>query len=627
MSAASRPAHGHRAAVWTAAASAFAVYAVLAVAATIHLWLGHPATVTFSTEGDVAQQLWFLEWWPHALVHHLAPWSSSIVEVGSGGVNVLANTSLALPALLLAPLTLLAGPIASFNLAVTVAPLISAMAMWVLARRLSPTAPRFVHLALGAAWGFSPALLSHLHYGHLQLTIAPIPPLLVLVVLEALDGWTPRRTGLTLAALLVVQYGIGAEMALMEVLGAAAVLVTLAVVDRGRLTRLVRVLAPATPWVLGCCALVLGGPVAYELVGPRHLSGPPWRNTTNGVGLADFVSAPRAHHVGSFLDTTFGYFGNLGAPVGYLGWPVVATLVVVAVTRRGDRVLRAALVATGLVAVASLGSDLRWTMGGRVLLSWAPWRVVAHLPVLDQLSVARLASIVDLGVLVALAIATERRGLDPAPAVRARTTAVTGAVALACLAPLVLTSGLPFATSRAGATPAAVRSLAANHATVLVLPFPSVPPGESSPMAWQATTGDRLRLLGSYLAAPVEGTSTSAWVLAPRGIDGILLGFGTPLDPHPVPASSLRALASIVESNHVDAIVLDSNRLGPDWLTPEVTQVVGQIPTVAGSVAVFSHLHRASLRHGGFLGRAALARCAAAATVLARAQCALAGGR
>ena len=71
-----------------------------------------------ATTADNSQHAWFLRWLPYALATHRNPlFTTSMIE--PGGVNLMWNTWIPLPALLLSPVTLLLGPVAAFNVAVT----------------------------------------------------------------------------------------------------------------------------------------------------------------------------------------------------------------------------------------------------------------------------------------------------------------------------------------------------------------------------------------------------------------------------------------------------------------------------------------------------------------------------
>ncbi len=109
-------------------------YLALAVLVWWNVWSSHPAGTTTCGCGDTSLMTWFLAWPAHAISHGLSPLFSTDL-FHPGGVNLLANTAEVGLGVLLAPVTWLSGPIASLNVALTLSPALSALAMFVLLRR------------------------------------------------------------------------------------------------------------------------------------------------------------------------------------------------------------------------------------------------------------------------------------------------------------------------------------------------------------------------------------------------------------------------------------------------------------------------------------------------------------
>ena len=175
------------------------------------IWSSHPTTVTTCGCGDASLFVWYLEWPAYALVHgHSFLYSSALFH--PTGTNLLSNTSVLAMGVPLIPVTLLWGPVATLNVAFTLAPALSALAMfWLLRRwvRWSPAA--FVG---GLVYGFSPFAFVSLAGGHLMLGFLALLPLMVAcldeLVLRQRRG--PYLVGGTLGLLVVVQFFVGTEM-------------------------------------------------------------------------------------------------------------------------------------------------------------------------------------------------------------------------------------------------------------------------------------------------------------------------------------------------------------------------------------------------------------------------------
>jgi hypothetical protein len=208
-------------------ASAALAYLALALAVWWNVWSSHPTSTTTCGCGDSALFLWFFAWPAHALAHGLDPLYSTAMS-HPGGVNLLANTSELALGVVLAPVTWLFGPVASMNVALTLAPALSALAMFVLARRWVAWSP--AAFAAGLLYGFSPLVLVSLSDAHLMLGWAAVPPLVVACIDELLFGRRrgPVAVGIVLGLLFVVQFFVGTEiLLLLGIAGAAAAVLLL----------------------------------------------------------------------------------------------------------------------------------------------------------------------------------------------------------------------------------------------------------------------------------------------------------------------------------------------------------------------------------------------------------------
>ncbi|MEI6701440.1 MAG: hypothetical protein WCL38_06780, partial [Actinomycetota bacterium] len=220
---------------------------------------GHPANSLILSGGDVAEQVWFLGWLPHAMLHGLNPFLSHQLFAGSGGVNLMVNTSIFAPALVLSPVTLLGGPVLAFNVGVVLTPVLSAWPMYVLSRRFTPSAT----LASVAAvlWAFSPYVLSFLALGHFHQTVSFFPPLALLLIVDLASGRrSPRRSGVLGACGIVAQYFTGSELLAMTALELGLGLVVLAILRPQVLVSNWRRAATGLAWAAGCSFVMLAYP-------------------------------------------------------------------------------------------------------------------------------------------------------------------------------------------------------------------------------------------------------------------------------------------------------------------------------------------------------------------------------
>lgn len=138
---------------------ASAVYLLASLGLWWHVWTAHPTSTTTCGCGDSSLFTWFLEWPAYAISHGLDPWYSTAL-FHPAGINLLSNTAVVAIGVVLAPVTWLFGPVATFNVALGLAPVLSAMAAFVLLGR-------FVRFA-GCLRGWPPLrlLALHSHRGH-----------------------------------------------------------------------------------------------------------------------------------------------------------------------------------------------------------------------------------------------------------------------------------------------------------------------------------------------------------------------------------------------------------------------------------------------------------------------------
>jgi hypothetical protein len=359
--------------------------------------------------GDPEQQTWFLAWTAHALTHGLNPFFTHYLNAPSGA-NLAIDTAMPLLGVLGMPITLLAGPVAAFNLLLKLGLAASGASMfWVLRRYTSWWPAAF---GGGLLFAFSPYLAGQA-VRHVFLSFVPLVPLFI----PLLDDWlvsrrrSPLRSGLLIGLVAALQYLISPEILLTTTIMAVAGLAWLAlrhpraVPDRAG--ALVRGLAAALPVFL----LIAGYAVWLLIAGPNRPAGP-----------VHILSGLARYHA-DLLSPLFPSDRQLLAPgvlkaVGerlpaggtiengfYLGFPLLVLLCYFVIRYR-----RVPLVATtaviGLVAfILGLGSKL--TVAGRAVGIPLPFAAFTHLPVLQNLEPARLSLYVQLAAAVIVAV-----GLD-----------------------------------------------------------------------------------------------------------------------------------------------------------------------------------------------------------------------
>ncbi|HEY2279288.1 MAG TPA: hypothetical protein VGI00_13090 [Streptosporangiaceae bacterium] len=494
-----------------------AVYYVLgAVAVTLWLWR-HPGTATVAgNPNDADQFAWFFRYDAAALAHGRLPALVTTALNAPTGVNAMWNTFMLLPGVLLAPLTLLAGPQASLNLLLTVGFAGSAFALFVVLRRWGVRSASAA--VAGALYGFSPALLQSA-VGHYDLMFAVLPPLIVDAALRVGLGLgrtglgrarpgrgAALRGGLLLGALAAAQLLTAEELLLDSALATALIAVVLALSRPKQLPSRVRGALAGFAVAALLVLVVCGYPLWVQFFGPLHQHGSAFTPDFFKSDLAGFVTPSRLllfHSAGSAAAAAR-YQGGVPEYLAYLGWPLLLVLAVIAVAGWRQLPVRAAAVTFAALAIFSLGGTLM--IGGvshpGVLL---PWHWLGSLPLLNAVLPDRFSIVADGAAAALLAFGIDLARRQPWVARWSRGPTLVTAIAVLAVLPAV---PRPLPEAAAVAPPSGwSASLNGLHlaagARVLVVPIPTATFTE--PMRWQAESGQDIDLIGGYFTGPGPG--------------------------------------------------------------------------------------------------------------------------
>ena len=502
-----RPLDGRRT-LWLAGA----YYLVGAVALTMWLWRDPASRIVAGNPYDADQFAWFFRYDATAVAHLRLP---ALITSGMNapqGISLMWNTAMPLPGVLLAPLTLLAGPQASLTVLMTLGFAGSAVSMFGAARRWGASTAA-AGLA-GLVYGFSPALIQS-SAGHYDLQFAVLPPLIVDAALRLVagrggaGGRAAARGGFRLGLLSAAQLFIS-EVLLLDAAVAAVILTAVLAVSRpGAVAGRIRDIAVGTAAAIAVAAPIVGYPLWVQFFGPLHQHGSPFAPDFYKNDLAGFVRPP-----GSMLLHTAGsaafaarFQGGLPEYLGYLGWPVLAALVVIAACCWRRLPVRATAVAFALLSVLSLGGTL--LADGREHAGIElPWHWLQTLPVTGAVIPDRFSIVADGAAAALLAF-----GLDAALSRWPARRGLIAAAAVIAILPLV-PRPLPAAFASpvpAGWTAAFAALRLPAGADVLVVPIPERT--YTAPLRWQADTGVPSAMYGGYFMGPT-------WNGQPAATDG-----------------------------------------------------------------------------------------------------------
>jgi hypothetical protein len=515
--------------------------------------------------GDAGQGVWYMAWLPFALGHGLDPFISHL-QFAPAGFNLLSNTGMLFPALLLSPVTVTAGPVAAFNAGLVAAPVVSGGCLYFVCRRLGTSWAG--GLVAGTLFGFSPYLMHEDPFGHFNLTWLFFPPLAYYLMRRILlDEGSASRQGLVLGALVVVQYFTSTEILLdCVILAVPMTLIFLArhFRDGPRVPKRLLI-------ALSCAGLVavplLAYPLWVTLAGPYHVLLNPAK--VSGITLPD-PAWPSAHS-----RSAAGFFAGAGS--GFVG---PGAIVVAAAALFWWRQVRevAHFAAGALIAfVLALGPDIRTARS--VLLGTSPIAWFAHVPLLRAIVPYRFSGLMVM--FIALLCGTtitqvSRRLAELGPS---RRVAVARWSASALFAAAVLV--LPLLADRfpSGAEhvelPAAVSAAVTpggRSATLDV--YPGVGVFNGDPLIWQALSSMSFRLAGGY--AFIREPNGTIGFSPPPTITNILFAaaqLGT-LRPG-LTRAARAAVAGDLRRSQVSGLVLLVNGVYARRLDQDMRQVLG----------------------------------------------------
>jgi len=570
----------------------FLIYLALGVFVWWHAWSGGPSVTMAGGSPDPAQHLWSLAWALHAIERGANPFFTRAIYAPEGA-NLLDNSSILAVGVMFAPVTALFGPIVSFNVAVTLAPVASSVAAFFAINRHARWQPAaFVG---GLCYGFGPFAATDLRFGHLHLTFLAVPPLICLALddLFVRRRRPPLRVGVILGVLVIVQFFISTELlALTVIIGFTAVAV-LALTHRSQALAAARFAAPGLATGFCVAAAALAYPAWFAVSGPRHFTGPVFSSINN---LTATLAASVVPH-GELPGVRFISGGN-GA---YLGAPLLLVLVVARFVWRRDATLRFAMVMAAIAYLASLGSTLRVTQASTGIP--LPASVFSHLPVLDSIIPSHFGVFVDFFVGMALAVVLDRihdgelgalAGLagrrlagSDAPAGRrlgvsqagARTPQlglVCGVTAAIALVPMLLLPPWPYPVRHVAEPPIfrqrAITSLGPGS---IVMEYPTAFAADGAPLLWQAVGGITYELSDGYGLVPgVGGRATEQPPVDVLSLVFAAAALGTLKVP--LSASTDLAIRHVIAQIHVAALVVTPGAKGSVLVTSVFTRILGR---------------------------------------------------
>ncbi|HVC39266.1 MAG TPA: hypothetical protein VNH20_04740 [Candidatus Dormibacteraeota bacterium] len=484
-------------------AAAAGILGYLAVVALLFhlLWAGGSGIAGFPPDNQ--QHVWELGWWAFALTHGINPFFTTYLTPPGHPINLMWNNTTPLVGVLALPLTLLAGPVTSFNVSLILAVWLTATSAFLCLRDLTGNA--LGAWAGGLLFGFSPFMISNASSGRIpwsSLYLLPIFLWLFWRLLGTRQG-TPWRLGVGLGATVAAQLLLSEELLTTTALVVVLMSILLALSHRDQVQATIRFAGPALLLAAGIALLLCAYPLYMQFAGPGHsVHGTviPVQNYVAGL-LGPLVPT---HYQLLNLGSLFGGLQRLevadGITAAYVGVPLLLVIGYFALRHHRDPLTWWALVLVLVAFVVSLGSQLH-VVGSSTGIPM-PWDLLHRLPLLSLVAPGRVVVFAYLGIAVVIArwgtLARFRRHLG-----------VNALVAGAVLATLAPSGALP--TTQL-VIPQLWRASSATRpalgAVVALVPPPiGSADGQDNSMVWQAEAGFRFRIpWGNIIQASGQGS-------------------------------------------------------------------------------------------------------------------------
>ncbi len=496
----------------------------------------------FGIGHDPLQYVWFLKWWPYALLHIHNPFITTLQWYPTG-YNLALTTSIPALSLIFFPITYLLGALPTFNIITIIAPAISALSCAALLYSITKrTIPSFIG---GYLYGFSPYELGQLQ-GHLHLDFIVIPPLLLFFVSLFWKRTLSSSKFLILFTLsLLLQFGISLEIfATLTYCGAFAIALwyVFDTGNRARIAALFKLLTISYAITGIACSIY----IYFFVFGLQHApSGFPYAtNSMQANLLSYFIPNPTIWYNNILgFNTTITTTSDENSV--YIGIPLMLLLFYYFFSFKVQRIDIVALLTLFVTAILALGSKIYFS---NIYIAPGLWSLVRHLPALRYALPNRLSLYLCLCIsfiITRLLSALLENG-------RILNFTIVAMVSVASIYPNFLDSSSVFNSVIRYNIPTDKRTaenILPKGSNVLFIPFKT----STYPMFFQSERDMTFNIIGGYLGQPV---SAGLWPAVRTLINGYPL-----VDP------KLQLFSYLSDHDAKRVVILKSSKNYNKWVT------------------------------------------------------------
>jgi len=329
----------------------------------------------FNPSGDPFYFLFFLKWWPWAILHHINPFITSYLT-SPATYNLAWVTSIPALSIMATPLTLTGGPVFAWNILCFLAPATSAFAMYILLRYLNRSF--FSATTGGYIFGFSTYEMAEL-YGHIHLVFLFPIPLMILLAIKKMDG-----------SLSAISFLFSNAIAYSFLVGTSTEIATTFTIFSALSVIVFYIFTPSLradikslvifELLSGVIAAILLSPFLYYLIiGLSAIHGPINSPTFYSADLLNYVIPTPATDIGKhlFANISSRFTGNYSEEGAYIGI-ILAALTLLAMRETKGIWVRSLIIITVILFLFSLGPNLH--VNGDTTKVVLPWHLFLFSP-------------------------------------------------------------------------------------------------------------------------------------------------------------------------------------------------------------------------------------------------------
>src|SRR6266567_1089658 len=333
---------------------------------------------------DQLQFIWTLYWWPYAISHHINPFFSTFIWHPYGTDLSIAPASVPGASFIALPITLIFGPVASYNLLIIIGSALSAFFTFLITTYLTKSLKAGV--IAGLLFGFSTYQFVQVIHLHIELTF--LIPLIGYLCLLFWEKKIQSRAFILLVGLcLTFQYLFAIEVfvTLTVFIGLSCIIFLLVYPEHGK--QWIHFSIHLAGAYVFCIMMV--SPFLYMAIRNGIPTNPLNSAVFFSIDPLNFIIPTTSTYIGAnaFAHLSSTFFGSIFENSGYLGIPALVIILMYSVTYWHEKMTKVLFFTLLCFMILSLGPTLH--IAGYSTLT-LPEYYLNKLPVINQLLPERL---------------------------------------------------------------------------------------------------------------------------------------------------------------------------------------------------------------------------------------------